>query len=123
MGLSDCVQRSSSGSFSSVSLSTTRNMFSRYLPQWPEVSQSFLSKSSGVLTSTYPLFRVSRRMASPSRLNTVVPLGSQKAAPGAYGWKVKSPRCGPSLRWSRLRASSIRVTHSSSSFLEKKEVP
>jgi hypothetical protein len=35
----------------SVSVSRTRNMFSRYLPQWPEVSQSRLLNNSGVFTS------------------------------------------------------------------------
>ena len=44
MGLSDV-------SSSSVSLSCTRNMFSRYLPQCPEISHSALLYSTGVRTS------------------------------------------------------------------------
>ena len=51
MGLSEKLQRSSSGRASSDSLSTTRNMFFLYGPQWPLCSQSRLLKSSGVFTS------------------------------------------------------------------------
>ena len=40
-------------------------------------------------------------------LGALPPFGSQYGMPGAVGWNINKPSCGPNFLWSRFFASSI----------------